>query len=197
MRAIVYDCEILKAVPSQFSYCEKGIKYCSGWSDHARMGISTMAVYDYVDDCYHVFCEDNKDDFATLCSNRDLFVGFNSIPFDNALIAATEGWQLPPEGKCYDLLREVWAACGLGPKFEKKTHGGFGLAALCEANFGKSKTGNGAIAPVEWQRGKIGNVINYCLNDVWLTKRLFDAAIAGSPLINPKDKTELILRRPE
>ena len=35
VQAIVYDCEILKAVPSQFSYCEKGIKYCSGWRDHA------------------------------------------------------------------------------------------------------------------------------------------------------------------
>ena len=197
MKTIIYDCEILKAVPSQFSYCEKGIKYCSGWKDHARMGISVMAVYDYTEDRYRVFCEDNKDEFATLCASRDLFVGFNSIPFDNALLAATPGWFCPPEEKCYDLLRETWIAAGLEPAYAKKTHGGFGLAAMSETSFGKSKTGNGALAPVEWQRGKVGNVVDYCLNDVWLTKRLFDAALAGTPIINPKDQSTLTLRKPE
>lgn len=196
MNAIIYDIEILRAVPSQYSYCEKGIKYCSGWSDHARMGISVIGVYDYLEDRARVFTDDNKGEFAELVKRAPLCVGFNSIPFDNAVIAATNGWAMPEESICYDLLREIWAAAGLAPEFAKKTHGGYGLDAVCEKNFGAKKSGNGALAPVLWQKGQIGEVIDYCLNDVRLTKKLFDLVIAGAPVISPKDDSTLTLRSP-
>lgn len=196
MNALIYDCEIVKAIPSPNSYCEKGIKYCSGWSDHARMGISVIGVYDYVEDRARVFCEDNKAGFAALCSQREICVGFNNIPFDNTLIRATDGWGAPDDDKCYDLLREVWAAAGLGAEFNRKTHGGYGLDAVCEKNFGAKKSGNGALAPVLWQRGQIGEVIDYCMNDIRLTKRLFDAAVSGEAIFNPKTGEALTLRKP-
>lgn len=124
-----------------------------------------------------------------------MLVGFNSIPFDNAVIAATLGVGFEEE-KCYDLLRETWAAAGLGPVFQRGTHGGYGLDAICEKNFGTKKSGNGALAPVLWQRGNVGEVIDYCLNDIRLTKQLFDAALAGSAIKCPKSDAVLTLRSP-
>ena len=197
MNTIIYDIEIAKAIPSPNSYCEKGIKYCSGWADHARMGISVICCYDYQYDRYRVFCDDNKEEFMALVNDRGpLCVGFNNIPFDNAVIAATPGWLAPNDAMCYDLLREIWIASGLEPTFNRKTHGGVGLAAVCEKNFNTSKSGNGALAPVDWQRGKYGTVIDYCLNDIRLTKQLFDLVLAGKPVINPKTGAELTLRMP-
>lgn len=196
MKAIIYDCEIINAIPPRKGEKMNGIEYCDGWRDFANMGISVIGAYDYTEDRYRVFCEDNRDAFADLCAAADICVGFNSIPFDNALIAATPYWCAPPAEKCYDLLREIWAAAGLPPEFDGKTHGGFGLDAVCEVNFRTKKTGNGALAPVAWQLGKIGDVIDYCLNDIRLTKQLFDAVLVGQTLINPKDNSLLVLTNP-
>jgi hypothetical protein len=158
------------------------------------MGISVLCTYDYVEDRYRVFCVDNKEDFAARIKGA-LCVGFNNIPFDNAVLAATSGWEAPKEESCYDLLREIWAAAGNGPEFNASTHAGYGLDAMCEVNFGLKKSGNGAMAPVDWQQGNFGTVIDYCLNDVMLTKRLFDAVMRGDYIKNPKGG-DLTLRLP-
>lgn len=126
-----------------------------------------------------------------------LLVGFNNIRFDNAVIAATKEIGLAiAEERCYDILREVWAATGLGPDFDRKTHGGYGLDAMCATNFGSKKSGNGALAPVLWQKGQIGEVIDYCLNDVRLTKQLFDKILKDGLLTCPKSSNTLSLRNP-
>lgn len=196
MNALIYDIEILKAIPSPYSHCEKGIKYCSGWSDHARMGISVIGAYDYLEGRTRVFCADNFPAFIDRAQQPGtLLVGFNSIPFDNAVIAATLGASFE-ETQCYDLLREIWIAAGLSPTFERGTHGGYGLDAVCAKNFGTQKSGNGALAPVLWQKGQIGEVIDYCLNDIRLTKQLFDRALDGGALISPKTEAVLTLRKP-
>lgn len=195
MKAILYDCEIVKAIPNRDGSKLDGIEYCAGWRDFANMGVSVTGVYDYVDGRYRVFCKDNIAEFAKLISERDLCVGFNSIPFDNELLKAS-GWPYPLPEKCYDLLREIWAANNLGPEFNFKTHGGYGLDAVCEKNFGSRKSGEGALAPVLWQQGKIGAVIDYCLNDCLLEKQLFDAALRGDTIKNPKGGPDLLLRNP-
>ena len=195
MNALIYDCEIINAIPNRDGSREKGITYCDGWRDFPNMGVSVTGVYDYVEDRYRVFCYDNRAEFAKLIAERDLCVGFNSIPFDNALLLACE-WPTPPKEKSYDLLRETWAASGLGLEFNFRTHGGYGLDAMCECNFGTKKSGNGALAPVLWQQRRRGEVIDYCLNDIRLTKQLFDCVLAGKPLKCPKTGADLLLRSP-
>lgn len=191
INALIYDIEIVKAIPGCDGVRADGIQYCTGWQDHANMGISVIGAYDYTEQRYRVFCGDNMEAFWK-ATEAKILVGFNSIPFDNAVIAATYGVQLP-EKRCYDLLREIWASVGLGPVFSPETHGGFGLDAVCAQNFGTRKSGNGALAPVLWQQGKIGEVIDYCLNDIALTKQVFEASLLGR-LVCPK--TGNLLRMP-
>ena len=187
MRFVVYDIEIEKGVPMLYEPNIEGFEYCAGWHDHANMGISCVGAYDSDEERYRVFGSDNREEFFQLADSADLLVGFNNIPFDNAVIRACwSTYDFQPDSKCYDLLREVWKAAGLGDQFNSQTHAGYGLDAMCEANFARKKSGNGALAPIDWQQGKWCTVIDYCLNDVNLTKKLFDIVNAGMPLVNPK-----------
>lgn len=192
---LVYDIEIVKAVPSRTGEgLAQGIEYCEGWHDHENMGISVVGAYDYKADEYRVFAKDNLAEFAQLTKMRRPLVGFNSIPFDNAVLAAND--IVIAEERCYDLLRETWRAAGLGPTFMFPSHAGYGLADIAMNNGLPDKTGHGAIAPVDWQRGNIGKVIDYCLHDVWLTKKLLDHVMSEKPLADPKTRKALHLRTP-
>lgn len=191
---IIYDAEIEKAIESKSHRRQEGIEYCEGWKDFEGMGLTVVCAYDYVTDRYRVFMEDNLHDFAELIGAADLLVGFNSIPFDNQLLRA-QGLFVD-DGRCYDLLREIWIGAGLAPEFEYPSHIGYGLDDVCKANFGVSKTGHGALAPVDWQRGRYGSVTDYCLADVALTKKLLDKVIRSGWLISPKTGESIKIRRP-
>lgn len=198
MKALVYDLEIVKAILGKNEPRLAGIEYCKGWHDHAGMGISVLCAYEYETDRYRVFCQDNLSAFVDLAKQQDLLVSFNGLAFDNKVIEAHMPgvrFEYQPEHD-YDLLVETWAGAGLGPTFNFRTHGGYGLDALCERNLGTRKTANGALAPVLWQQGAIGAVIDYCLNDVWMTKELFDLVLAQGWITSPKTGGQLTMRPP-
>lgn len=203
MQPLIYDLEIEKAIVDRYEPPIDGIQYCAGWSDFSNMGIACICAYDYVEERYRVFTRGNLRDFLLLTHERSPLVGFNNINFDNRVLAATLGaggfGQLGEdffrEEKFYDLLREIWAANGLGPVFCSRTHGGYGLDASCKANGLGGKTGDGALATVWWQQGQYGLVIDYCLNDVRLSKLLFDLAIENK-VKDPKTGRILNLRAP-
>lgn len=196
--ALIYDIEIKKAILGRGEIRLTNVEYCNGWTDHAGMGISVIGAYDYSEDRYRVFCEDNFNEFVELASRRQVLVTFNGLNFDNKVIQATiPKIVFQDDAGDYDILVELWASVGLGRQFSPRTHGGFGLDACMKANFGTAKTGNGALAPIWWQQGKIASTIDYCLNDVKGAKDLFDQILATGTLINPKDgATSLRLRNP-
>jgi hypothetical protein len=85
----------------------------------------------------------------------------------------------------YDCEGEIWVQADLNPDSFGYHHAGYGLDAVSIANGVGGKSGNGALAPVLWQQGKRGAVIDYCLRDVMLTKKCIERALASS-LICPK-----------
>jgi hypothetical protein len=195
--ALCYDLEIVKAVPGKDEPLE-GIEYCFGWHDHASMGISTVCAYDYGTDRWRVFCADNFSEFMALANTCRPLVSFNGIGFDNRVLEAALMVHIEPD-VCYDVLREMWVAAGLSPEYGTfDTHGGFGLDATAKVNLNQHKTGHGEVAPVEWQRGNIGRVIDYCTNDVRLTKRLFDRVRLTGGLRDPRNPSRFLeMRRPK
>jgi len=127
---------------------------------------------------------------TTISGEKRLMVGFNNIGFDNKVIAAD--WNiLIPDDQCYDILRKIWKAAGLVEQYSKM-HVGYGLDACGKANFGYKKTGKGELAPVEWQQGNFAKVIDYCINDIRLTKALMDSVLNTSRIRNPKNKDEFL-----
>jgi len=184
---LIYDLEIEKAIQGRKEDRLLGIKYCDGWDDHANMGISCICAYDYTEDRYRVFTQSNLETFKDLLQSHTIYVGFNNINFDNKVIKACWNIDIPQE-KSFDILRRIWRAAGHDENiFNPSTHGSYGLDACCAANFNIHKSGHGALAPVEWQQAKIGNVIDYCLKDVFLTRMLMDKIVKGGWIIDPKN----------
>ena len=192
---LIYDLEIEKAILGKGERRLEDIEYCSGWNDHKGMGISCLCAYDSVEDRYRIFCKDNMNEFYLMMYMNDrLFVTFNGVGFDNKVLEA-HGYSPPAEGH-YDILQELWIAHGLSPTFQYPSHVGFNMDATCRVNDLQVKTGNGALAPINWQRGNIGTVIDYCLNDVKMTQQLFNKILQDGELISPKTKQIIKMRSP-
>lgn len=171
---IVFDVEIEKAILGRNETPAAGIEYCNGWRDFKGMGISVVTTYDIQSHLTRVFLKEDLPELARYLDGKAT-AGFNTKRFDIPLLVehgvgtANGGFS----GSHYDILEEIWLALGLNPdKFVPQTHGGWGLDAVCTATLGYSKTGHGALAPVWWQQGKRGKVIDYCLNDVWMEGQL-------------------------
>jgi len=187
---LVYDLEIEKAILAKGEKKIEGIEYCKGWGDHKGMGMSVLVVYDYVERQYRIFMRDNIEEFARLVASREYIIGFNHERFDNKVIEAVFGITIPKE-KNFDIMRAVWAAVSDAKGVsEHKMHKGYGLDPLSIANLGLKKNGNGAHAPIWWQRGKIGLTTDYCLQDVNLTRRLLDLIMNAPSIIDPVNKEQ-------
>jgi hypothetical protein len=179
---IVLDVEIEKAIQGRGEERLEGIEYCGGWRDFQGMGISCVCTYDIVTHLTRVFL---KEDFNALAVylREKWTAGFNTKRFDLPLLAAHD--VEVDTATHYDLLEEIWIALGLNPdKFYYKTHGGWSLDAVCRATLGTHKTGQGALAPVWWQQGKRGKVIDYCCNDVWMEGQLLCHVLQDQPVFN-------------
>lgn len=188
---IVYDCEIICAIPQKKKPKVSGVRYCGGWRDFTGMGISVIACYDYNTDDVRVFCMDNLGSFQDLIDSRKVVVGYHNWNFDDPLVEA-HGIKLPDK-KSYDLYKEIYAAHGYKPA---QRVGGMKLGDCVQANLNdRGKLGDGAMAPILWQQGKVGTVIDYCIRDVLLTRDLLDLVI-DDKFISPKTRRFLKVKKP-
>jgi hypothetical protein len=191
---IIYDVETVRAIPDRRNPQHEDIQYCGGWEDFQGMGISCLCAWDYADETPRVFLQDNLQEFAALVEKTDCVVGFNNHRFDDRLIEA-HGVKIPA-AKSYDLLKQVWRGAGLSDQFDFKTHAGYSLEKIAYANFRRKKSGEGALAPIDWQRGRLGSVIDYCMTDVALTRKLLDRVIRCGYLYCPKTGGKIYVKRP-
>lgn len=164
---IILDVEILKAIPPKpYKIRDPGIDYCGGWRDFANMGVTVACTYEIETHLSRVFLEENLLDLHNYLAGKATS-GFNTRRFDLPLLA--EHGVTVDQAQHYDILEQIWIAQGLDPDhFVYATHGGWSLDAVCEVTLGCKKSGNGAMAPIWWQKGQHGRVIDYCLRDVWL-----------------------------
>ncbi len=168
---IIYDCEIIRCIPDLKNSRNPKLKYCQGWEDFKGMGISVICAYASWEDSYHIYLDDNLLSFQELVNQADEIVGFNSLSFDDPLCIA-HGIKVKTT---YDLLCQVRIAAGMPPHYVKGvTLKGYSLEALAQANFGYGKAKMNELAPELWQQGQRGQVIDYCLKDVTLTRKLYE-----------------------
>ena len=176
LHACVYDAEIVHCVPQHGEERESDLTYCGGWGDKAGMGVAVVCAIDLWTGRSHIFLEDNLADFQRLAASRHSLVGFNSLSFDDGLLAAA-GY---PVTTTYDLKRELSNVLPGGQRVKGRT-----LDDYCRVNLPAAggKSMHGGDAPKHWQRNKRGTVINYCMKDVWLTASLL--CLLPGPIIDP------------
>jgi len=165
---IVYDLETCKSADQ----CSRG------WESPDEMGISVLCAFDYEIMRYRVFMDDNLSEFVERANRPGtLLVAFNQLGFDNRVIRATKiggvALALKPDAelKQYDMLFESRLGAGESPGVRTA---GFRLDDHLKALSLPMKTGYGAMAPVWWQAGQVGKVVDYALSDVAQERNLFE-----------------------
>lgn len=183
---LLYDVEILRPPPDKKREPEPDIEYAEGWTDYKGMDFTMVSAYSYVDQFPRIFFRDNIDEFFQLLNDHEIFAGFNNIAFDNPLIEELFGIEISDE-QSFDILLEIREAAGVN-KFAK----GYNLNNTTKVNLGVGKSGEGAQAPILWQRKRYGSVADYGLRDIWLTKGIMDMILEGTPLLDPGSPTDRI-----
>lgn len=158
-----------------------------GWDATDVLGVSVAVVYNVGEDRYTIYGEHDLDTLRTHLLAAQRVTTFNGYKFDLPVI-----WGLPQRERVDalqqtsdDLLRRIWQGLGLDPDVFTKEHGGWGLDAVCRQTLGRGKIGNGAEAPRLYQQGRWVELINYCLEDVRLTRDLWRAS-EEMPIAGPK-----------
>jgi hypothetical protein len=147
----------------------------SDWDHTENIRVSCCCLYSYLEDRYHVYGPRDLDYLRAYLTTVDLIIGYNINKFDLPVIYGTENRKMPAGlNTTYDILVEIWKVLGLDPTEFTDIHKGFSLNQVAKYTLNKQKTGSGAHAPQLWQQGNFWKVIDYCLNDVALTKDLYD-----------------------
>jgi predicted PolB exonuclease-like 3'-5' exonuclease len=160
-----------------------------GWDNFAALKISVVGVYSYLYDKYFVFEENEMEKLAELFREAGRIVGFSMNRYDVPVLnnyfqklrsGAPNLW----EKERVDLLEEIELAA--------KTR--VSLSRLAEANLGVKKDRHGSEAIVLYREGRMEELKEYCLNDVKLTKELYDLYGKQNYFLMPDKKTGEIVK---
>lgn len=160
MRKIVFDIET------------KNFFQDVGKNDPSLLDIAIVAIYDSETDSYSSYTESELNKLWPILERADMLIGFTSEHFDLPLLNKYYPGDLT-KIKHLDMLKEI-----------KNTYGRrMRLDQLAEGTLGKHKSGHGADATNWWKAGDIERVRSYCVDDVRLTKELYDYARTNNKLI--------------
>lgn len=139
-----------------------------GKADPTFLDLAVVGTYDSFLEEYKAFTEEELSELWKLIEEADVLIGYNSDSFDIPLLNKYYLGDLR-NIKSLDLMKEV--SKSLGRKIS--------LDVLGQATLGKKKTGSGLKSVDWWANGEVQKVKDYCLEDVKLTKDLYDFMMAN------------------
>lgn len=160
MRKIVFDIET------------KNFFSDVGKNDPSLLDIALVAIYDSLTDSYSSYLEEELVKLWPIIERADMLIGFNSDHFDIPLLNKYYPGDLT-KIKSLDILKEIKSSYGRRMRLDQ----------LTEGTLNKNKSGGGADANNWWKAGNVERVRAYCIDDVKLTKELYDYALANNKLI--------------
>jgi len=151
-KVVVFDLE------TQRSFAEVG-----GRSQFHRLGVSVGVAYRYDRDEFLVVNEETISELIELLVDATLVVGYNIRGFDYEVLRAytEENLQKLPT---LDLMFDLEERLGFRPK----------LDSVASATLGEGKSADGMQALEWWRLGEIDKIIEYCQEDVRVTRDLYD-----------------------
>ncbi|MEK7629931.1 MAG: ribonuclease H-like domain-containing protein [Patescibacteria group bacterium] len=152
MEKIVFDIE------TKNSFADVG-----GQENLKKLDVSVVGVYSYSKDKYYCFDEHELEKFGELVKHANVLIGFASKRFDLPVLEKYFNFNLAAVPH-FDILEEI----------EKSFGRRVGLGVLAEANLGIGKSANGLEAIEFYRRGEIEKLKSYCLQDVKITKEIYD-----------------------
>lgn len=134
-----------------------------GSYDHTKLLISVVGVYFYETDEYRAYEVDELKELWPRLEHADRIIGYNSIGFDMPVMNnyyAGDLLKLPQ----LDILAEIHKALGFRLKLDD----------VAAASVGHRKSGHGLQAVEWWRNGEKDKVKKYCLDDVKVTKDVYE-----------------------
>ena len=142
-----------------------------GSSNAADLDLSVICIYDTETQKYSSFYQEELKDLWPILEKADMLIGYNSDHFDIPLLNKYYSGDLT-KIKSLDILKEIKNSLGRRLK----------LNTIAEATLGVNKSGNGLEAVVWWKQGKKEEVKKYCLDDVKITKEVYEYALKNGVL---------------
>lgn len=141
---------------TQYSFHEKG-------KDPKALKVSIVGIYDYRDNQFKAFFENELNRLWPILEKASLIIGFNIRKFDLPVLSPYYVGDLN-KFPILDLLDEVKRSLG------KR----IALNELAKETLGEKKSAHGFLALDFYRKGEFEKLKKYCLNDVRLTRDLYE-----------------------
>lgn len=145
-----------------------------GAGNHRALKISVVAIYEYETGAFRAFREEQLKDLWPILERADRLIGYNSKYFD---VPVLQNYYTGDLSKIphLDLLEEIKKAIGFRLKLDD----------VARATLNTKKSGHGLEA-VEWfRRGEWEKIINYCIDDVRITRDVYEYGLQNKQIFYP------------
>jgi len=150
-----------------------------------NMQLTVVGTYNYLKNEYKAYFREDLPELEADLKKTNMLVGFNNDHFDTPILNKYYSFDLQAIAS-FDILRE----------FRQVTGRRIGLDVIASMTIGARKSGTGLNAMKLYEEGKLQDLAEYCLQDVKLTKQLFDYMLQHQHLIYPSRDGWLRLKAP-
>jgi DEAD/DEAH box helicase domain-containing protein len=151
---------------------QKSFQEVGGRGKNHLLKISVCGIYSYDTDKYQVFREHELSKLSSILQTADQVIGYNIIDFDFQVLQPYLNFDVKTI-PALDLLVEINKVIGHRIKLED----------VAQATLGKGKSGSGMDALLYFKQGRWDNLEKYCLDDVKVTKQIYDYAFKNGKLL--------------
>ena len=141
---------------------QKSADDVGGWGNIHEMKVAVGVVWDSCEQEYFSYLEGAASQLVTKLRTADLVVGFNVKKFDYGVLQPYADFDLD-EITTFDMLIDV----------NKKLGHRLSLNHLAENTLNTEKSADGLVSLQWYKEGKIDKIIEYCKQDVEITRDLF------------------------
>jgi DEAD/DEAH box helicase domain-containing protein len=132
----------------------------------ALLEVSLVGVYFYETDTFEAFMKEDLPALWPRLERADRIIGYNLIGFDYPCLQTSYTGNLAAL-PTVDLLVEIEKHLGFRIKLDD----------VAQATLGMGKSGSGLMAVEYWRKGEIDKLREYCLQDVRVTRDIYDYAL--------------------
>ncbi|QQS23331.1 ribonuclease H-like domain-containing protein [bacterium] len=151
---------------------QKSFEEVGGRGKNHLLKISVCGIYNYATDEYLIYEEHELPRLGSLLQSADQIIGFNIKQFDFEVLQPYLNFDINSV-PYYDLLEEIDKVLGHKIKLE----------SVAQGSIGSGKSGNGLEALLYYKNGKMDLLKKYCLDDVRVTKEVYEYALKNQKLL--------------
>ena len=142
---------------------QKSAEDVDGWGNIHLMGLAVGVVWDSLEQKYFSYLENEASKLVDKLRTANLVVGFNVKKFDYGVLQPYADFDLY-EITTFDMLEDV----------KVKLNHRLSLNHLAENTLNSKKSADGLISLQWYKEGKIDKIVEYCQQDVKVTRDLFE-----------------------